>query len=265
MRAPSSKLASLALLAAAAFGAAAVPASAVPDEPLATANYGRAQVSITRGPQGGDGVRLTYSADADAPEQVLAVQLPKSMNPQQQSVGLGLDARGLLTAVLQGPRGIYWTHVTRADRLHRVKGTAAGEHPAIYRGRVAYVCEGGQAICKASLQTGARRVLHREPGASPWRLYGVRIGPRDALALEAERDGALGASRIQIKQPGKKNPKTIADANLDAGEAVHLRDVSPAGDHLTVLRRSYAPDGDPRVEPTDLVSVFTFPGAKKVV
>lgn len=258
------KLTALALAAVVWPGASAAPASAAPGEPLATAAYGRAQVAIKPDPQRGNGVWLTYTADADAPEQVLPVELPKGASPHQQSVGLGLDATGLLTAVLHGPRGIYWTHVTRPGRLHRLAKTADGQYPAIYRGRVAYVCDGGAAICKASLRTKARSVLHREPGASPWRLYGVRIGPRDALALEAQRDGALGASRIQIKRPGKK-PATVADANLDSNEAVVLRDVSPAGDHLTILRRTYAPDGDPRAAPADLVSIFTFPGAKKVI
>ncbi len=258
------KLTALALAAAAWSGAAAAPASAVPDEPLATASYGRAQVAIKQDPQVGDGFWLTYTADADAPEEVLAVDLPKGMNPHQQAVGLGLDATGLLTAVLQGPRGIYWTHVTRPDGLHRLARTAEGQYPSIYRGRVAYVCDGGSAVCKASLRTKARSVLHREPDSSWWRLYGVRIGPGDALALEGQRDGALGASRIQIKRHGKK-PKTVADANLDSNEAVVLGDVSPAGDHLTVLRRTYPADWDPRVEPSFVVSVFTFPGAKQVV
>lgn len=239
-------------------------ASAAPG-PLASASYGRAQVVLQNDPSGTGRVQLAYAADADQPAAVVDAELPAGITTRSAAVGLGLDATGLLTAVIQTPKGIHWVHVTRpADGVRRIAKTSGAESPAIFKGRVAYVCQDGMAVCQASLRTPSRKVVHRETKGSSWRIQDVRIGKDDALAIAAERDGALGASRIQVKRAGAKaKPKTIAEANLDGAEAVLLADVSPAGDHLNVLRRDYAPDGDPSVDPKDTVAVFTFPGGKR--
>lgn len=237
----------------------ASPATARPTA-VASASYGRAVVTLEEDRLGSDDYRLTYQADADAPEKVVDVDLPTDMVARDQRVGLGLDATGLLTAVVQSPRGLFWLHVTRpAEGLRKLAHTSDSDAPAIYKGRVAYVCKGGTAICKASLRTKSRRVLLRE-SSGQWRFNDVRIGKNDALAVAGERDGALGASRIQVARRGTK-PKTIADANLDGLESVHLADLSPASDHLNVIRRSYAADGDPQGT-EDTLEVFTFPAGK---
>lgn len=240
------------------------PAVAATPSVVASAHYGGATVDLEERGLGSDRYRLTYTPRAGEPTKVLGVRLPARMSVRDQRVALGLDATGLLTAVVQGPRGLYWAHVTRDSGLHRIPRTEEAEGFGLFKGRVAYVCDGGMAICKASLRTRARRVLLRAPSSAQWIYTDVRIGDRDALAVTGERDGALGASRVQVVRPGSRKARTIAEANLDGNEAVLLRDVSPAADHVNVIQRRYAPDGDPQLT-KDTLAVFTFPGGRRVV
>ena len=230
--------------------------------PVASASYGRAEVVLQQDSSRAGRLQLAYAATPDAAPVVVDAELPAGIKARGAAVGLGLDATGLLTAVIESPKGIHWVHVTRpADGVRRLARTAGGASPAIFKGRVAYVCEDGVAICQASLRTASRKVVHREPKGSQWRIADVRIGKGDALAIAAERDGALGASRVQVKHSGG-TPKTIAEANLDGGREVLLADVSPAGDHLNVIKRSFIEDGEPVADPKDTIAVFTFPGGK---
>lgn len=233
--------------------------------PAASASYGQAEVVLQKDPARAGRLQLAYRADADAPLTAVDVRLPAGIKARGAAVGLGLDATGLLTAVVKTPRGLVWAHVTRpADGVHRLARTAGAESPAIFKGRVAYVCHGGKAICKASLRTRARSVVYRERRGSSWQLQDVRIGAGDALAIGAERDGALGASRVQLLRAGGK-PKTVAEANFDELQSVFVRDVSPAGDHVNVVERTYSLDSETAEEVIDRLLVFTLPGGESVL
>lgn len=258
-----SRSSTLAAVTALAGVAAMTPAAAqAAQTPVASASYGRAAIVLQKDPSRAGRFQLAYAANADQAPAV-PIDLPRGITARTAAVGLGLDATGLLTAVIRAPKGIHWVHVTRpADGVRRLAKTSGAASPAIFKGRVAYVCEDGTAVCQASLRTTSRKVVHREPAGSSWRIQDVRIGKGDALAIAAERDGALGASRIQVKRAGGK-PKTIAEANLDGGDEVLLADVSPAGDHLNVIERSYVENGEPLAAPKDTIAVFTFPAGKR--
>lgn len=245
-----------AVAACASLGLPASPAAAA-TTPLATATYGKAEVAVVKDPARPGHRQLTYASGGDGPPVVVDVALPAKL----ERIGLGLDATGLLTAVVQTPSGISWSHVTDPSEFKRVPNTKGAVGAALYRGRVAYLCQGGYAVCRASLRTKTKRVLHRETKTSPWRLDDVRIGGGDAIAISSVRDGALGASRIQVKRSGGR-PRVVAEGNLDGGEEVLLGAVSPDGQHLSILRRSYFAGGEPLEEPVDTLAFFTFPGGK---
>ncbi len=241
-----------ALLASIGAAACAAPGAGAAAEPLASASYGQAAVSIRENPASAGEYQLMYAPGQEKPAAVVDVQLPGDVATGAGSIGLGLDGKGLLTAVVQTPRGLAWTHVTKPTKIKRLANTAGAESPAIYRGQVAYVCRNDRAICGASLRTKARRTLYREPKGSQWVIDGVLIGPRRAIAVASVRDGALSASRVQIQRRGHR-AKTVAEANLDGGKELILRDISPDGQFLAIATHDYFEAGD------DVLSLYGFP------
>jgi hypothetical protein len=172
--------------------------AAPPDNAISSASYGRSSVWLERDPAGRTKRRLVFQ-DADAPERVLAITVPKRnrhmISMWAENVALGLDGSGRLAVVLQSRRGLYWSPVAR-PRLRRVPGTTGDDvFPSIFRGRLAFTHAAGKrtSVRRGTLTTSAQRTLATANDDDNAFIMDTRIGAAGAVAYVIGGDGAEAA------------------------------------------------------------------------
>jgi hypothetical protein len=244
--------------------AAAAQASAAPGDAIASAGYGKAEIWLQRKPSDHTQRELVFKASSDAAPRVLSVTVPQRnthfVSAWAENLGLGLDASGTLTVVLQSKRGLYFTHVIGTPHLHHVPGTTKDDtFPSIFRGRLAYGRQIGEtrSVVRLGSLTGARvrTVWHNTDGE--WAAQDTAIGAGNTIALVTVRDGAgNGGYQAQIVRPGGTAKRLL---NLGLGDThdggLAITGVSPSGRRLTINRQF---DG----ASTDIA--FALPSGRKI-
>ncbi len=204
---------------------------------IAIAHYGAAEIWLERV---AGRVRLVFKAGRRVAARVVPISIPARSRSiaanRREHLALGLDARGRLTAVLQGARGLLWTPLSTRPVLHAIRGTDGRDtFPSLFRGALAdsrVLPRGGSAVLARQLAGGRTRTV--------WR--GRRGGP-------IARDTAIGSGRavafvtvagrryaLVLTCPGR-GPKRLLGVQLRLRQrgGVEIDRVSPDGRRVTVF------------------------------
>jgi hypothetical protein len=169
-------------------------AGAAPDDAVAEASYGQAEVWLRTGD---DGRELVFRPAPGAAEQVLAVTVPPRetgvLAPSlRDGLALGLDAAGKLTVVMQSRDGLQWTRIAGQPQLRRVRGTDKRDIlPSLFRGRLAYTDVAGprSSVRLGSLTSAKVKTLWRSTSDNE-AARATAIGANDTVAFVTVADGA---------------------------------------------------------------------------
>jgi hypothetical protein len=247
LRFPLRRAASAIALAGAAVALApSAQASAAPDDAIASAIYGKTEIWLQHKPSDQKQRELVFKASRDAAPRVLNVTVPQRnthfVSRWAENLGLGLDATGKLTVVVQSNRGLYFTHVTGTPQLHHVSGTTKDDtFPSIFRGRLAYgrqIGENQSTVRLGSLTSARARTVWRNTDGE-WAAQDTAIGTGDTVALVTVRDGAgNGGYQARIVHSDGRTKRLLnlgLDDTHDGGLAI--TSVSPSGRRLTINRQ----------------------------
>ena len=225
---------------------ASAQASAAPDDAIASAIYGKAEIWLQHKPSDHKQRELVFKASRDAAPRVLNVTVPQRnthfVSRWAENLGLGLDATGKLTVVVQSNRGLYFTHVTGTPQLHHVSGTTKDDtFPSIFRGRLAYgrqIGENQSTVRLGSLTSARARTVWPNTDGE-WAAQDTAIGTGDTVALVTVRDGAgNGGYQARIVHSDGTTKRLL---NLGLGDThdggLAITSVSPSGRRLTINRQ----------------------------
>jgi hypothetical protein len=208
--------------------------AAAPDDAIASATYGNAEIWLQRKPTDHKQRELVYQPRTDAAPQVLNVRVPERErtypSDAAEQLTLGRDRAGQLVVIVTSRTGLYWTRVSRPPKLHHVPGTTKRDNNAsLFRGRIAFdTYSHGRASVKAgSLVRGATRTLWTTRLGGEWYPDETVIGAGGAVAWINFADGAEAG---------------LFDAMI-APPRGHVIDVWPRGDHHTDVSLSLSTDG----------------------
>ena len=199
----------VALTGAAVLLAPAAAAASVPDDALAVASYGRAQVWLQREASDRTRRELVYQPSAGVAPRTLDVTVPRrDMTVSSQwgeQLALGRDRAGRLTVVVTSRRGLYRTRVAAARTLRRVPGTTRRDsYPSVFRGRLAYVHQRGtrSRVMTGSLTDGASRTAWTNAADTASAAAQTAIGANGAVAFVVVADGAeVGLFDAKLARP----------------------------------------------------------------
>lgn len=188
------------------------------DDALASAVYGNATLWLQRKPDDRKQAELVFRETSSSEPRVIPVTLPKLAQPLSfgQNVALGLDARGVLTAVVEGARGLYQTRVTGTPRLRQVPGTTRGDgEPGLFRGKLSYARYAGEEttiVRLVSLASGRGRTVWsiRAPATGPLE---TAVGAGRAVVIVTHTEGAAeGTYRAVLARPGRRPQRLLVNA-----------------------------------------------------
>jgi hypothetical protein len=220
-------------LAAAVLLAPAAHASA-PDDAIANATYGDAEIWLQRKPTDHKQRELVYQPRTDAAPQVLNVRVPQRethyASDAAEQLTLGPDRAGQLVVIVTSRTGLYWTRVNHPPKLHHVPGTTKHDSDAsIFDGRIAFdrYSRGRASVKAGSLTAGATRTVWTTRLDGEWFPDETVIGAGGAVAWINVADGAESG---------------LFDAMIAPAHG-RVIDVWPRGDHHTDVSLSLSTDG----------------------
>jgi len=218
-------------------------AKAAPDEALASASYGTAEVWWQHTADNRSQRELVFQASPTAAPLVLGV--PSTGSPRNYTgLALGLDARGKLVVVVESNRGLRWTRVTGRTRLHAVPGSKRTDaRPSLFRGRLACIgiVRGFYATVRlGSLAHGGLRPVWETRADDAYYPQRAGVGAGGSVAVITHREGAgAGAFRALLLRPRRATKQLLPTLALGHSHdgALSIENVSPDGRRVTILRR----------------------------
>jgi hypothetical protein len=237
--------ATAALAAAAVALAPAVHAAAAPDNAIASAAYGNAEIWLQRKPSDRGQRELVFKQTPNAEPRVLDVTVPprnkRMISRWGENLALGLDGRGKLTTVLQSKRGLYRTRVTGTPHMHRIPATTKDDtFPSLFRGQVAYGRRIGEnrSIVRLSTLRGARaRTVWTNRSRPQYAAEQTAVGAGKAVAIVTVREGAgAGGYQALLARPARPTKRLQTLGLGDTHRGGLSVEVNRNGRRLTVTR-----------------------------